>query len=229
MPNSNADWRVVETIVERKELPLRLLVDVLHQGSGNMLYVREIVVSEVVSTAPLPVVASTKLVGTKLYDLDFSDVKLFQETLMNRSFANRPTLPLGITLDCSNPISVTEFRGEVVKGSFAIGSTNLNETLSSQIAFVLDKAGEVPLVPGKTYRIRVTYLTRNDSAGRMVIANDDPTPLASVELPGTANEWKTLDLTFKQPAGSTRLAVENRTVGEGNTLFIRGFEVLAID
>ncbi len=229
LPNSNADWRVVETIVERKDLPLRFVVDVLATGSANVLYVREIAVTEVIALPPTAPANPKKPDGSKLFMLAFTGLVPFKETMVNKAFATVPPLPKGFAAQCWKAASVAEFRGGDIDGSPAIGITNLNDSTSAQFATNLEKDLGVKLEVGKSYRVRIEYLTRNDASGRLYAWGEVGQILASANLPNAPAIWKSADVTFTRTASPVSIAFENSTVGEGNTLYVRSLEVFAIE
>ncbi|MBY0455850.1 MAG: hypothetical protein K2V38_00785, partial [Gemmataceae bacterium] len=129
---------------------------------------------------------------------------------------------------CWRKESAVEFAVEATDRGPAIGVTNLNDVLSSQILFNLGRA-RAGLVPGKRYHARAEYRTRGDGFGQLTVRNpkDGDYPTISAKLLDLTNgEWKSSFVTFVAPAtGGTDLIIENLTVGAGNTVFVRALEV----
>jgi hypothetical protein len=140
---------------------------------------------------------------------------------------NWPSLPVaGLHLHCWKRDSAAEFRAEVTDGRSWIGVTNLNSDLSAQMLFQFD---EKPLVPGKSYRVRIEYMTTNEGEGVVSVRNPKGSEYPSVveaRLDRTEGKWKTLEMTFQRPRdGKIDICVVNTAVGEGNLLAVRLMEV----
>ena len=139
----------------------------------------------------------------------------------------------GIYLHCWKNESVAEFRCDVTEARPWIGVTNLNADLSSQVLFQFDEGLNLPVVPGKRYRVRVEYRTANDAQGTAQVRNprgNEYPALAEVRLEGTNGAWKTVEMSFQRPVGGKiDVCVLNSAVGEGNQLAVRTVEVLEIE
>jgi len=107
--------------------------------------------------------------------------------------------------------------------------TNFNEQLSAQFAFELEKDMGLSLRPGTRYQVRVGYLTRNEAQGICVVQGKEFKWAASVKLTDSGEAWRTVTASFvRQDGAPVRLVIDNTSVGEGNTLFIRSVELVEL-
>ncbi len=110
---------------------------------------------------------------------------------------------------------------------------NLNDEKSGQFYFDLEKDLKLPLQPGKAYRAKIGYMTKNDANGTTLVqVTPGYTAIGTVLMPGTSGQWKTAAASFVRPPASdnveVRMVIDNNTVGEGNTLLIRSVEVVEL-
>ncbi len=138
-------------------------------------------------------------------------------------------LPPGLYVHCWKPTATSEFRCEDVESVRALGVTNLSDEKSGQIVFDLEDKLRVNLTPGTTYRVKVDYLTRNEATGHLALLNPQFTAEVSSDLPNTDGKWGTKSMTFVRQDVPLRLMLDNSSVGEGNTLFIRSIEVIELE
>ncbi|VTR93901.1 serine threonine protein kinase with pasta sensor : Putative uncharacterized protein OS=Gemmata sp. Wa1-1 PE=4 SV=1: Pkinase: WD40: WD40: WD40 [Gemmata massiliana] len=175
-------------------------------------------------------------VGPLVYSFQFPQNMLFKSTFRDGEHGDTHASELtgkGIYLHCWKKESVAEFRGEVTEGRSWIGLTNLNTEVSSQILFQFDEGLNLPVLPGKKYRVSVEYRTTNDAHGVAQIRNPkegEYPVLSEARLEGTDGKWKTIELTFQRSTGGKiDVCVLNNTVGEGNQLAVRTVEILEAD
>ena len=138
---------------------------------------------------------------------------------------SRPNLPTGIGADCWKPASIAEFSAEEIDGKVGFGITNLNDEISAQI-HVRDLGN---LMPSRTYRVRLEYLTQNDAVGRVSVRKPGGsyTPINEIDLTSTGGKWKTATFDFVAPAGiKLDMQISSQTVGEGNRLTVHKVEIL---
>jgi len=140
-----------------------------------------------------------------------------------------PILPEGIYASCWKPEWAAEFSVEEIDGKIGFGSTNLIETSNAEITG--NNLGE--LTPGKTYRVRVEYLTQNDGCGKIDIrkTQENYIEFGGVELASTGGKWKTVAFDFIAPPAGTKLDLRslNSSLGEKNRLMIRKMELVEIN
>ncbi|MCI0702157.1 MAG: hypothetical protein L0241_13825, partial [Planctomycetia bacterium] len=196
-------------------------------GNGNELFLCEV---ELIDTQVI--VANP---GRSIFSLDLSTVAPFQFTYQDGAPSEpdwRSKVPAGIFLHCWKKESVSLFRAEEFEGRPALGITNLNDDISSQMLIQFDDGLNVPTVAGKEYRVRLEYCTTNEAAGRMVVRNPKGGEFGSIAetpLANTNGQWKWVETTFRRPAdGKIDVCIINTTVGEGNTLYFRGLEVIEL-
>ncbi len=225
LPNTGGAWRAVEYKFTKPDRAVRLLIDHQGAGEGNTLYVREVVVAEPggpAATAGEPTLTD----GPPAFRLDLSGIAPFRVTIADRAPNGDLPQPPGVLLHCWKKESVAEFRGAAEPGGFVLGVTNLNDDLSSQILFQLAGA---PVDRDREYVARVQYRTANDARGEMAIRGPNYAAFARADLPPTDGRWRTVEVRFRRPAAPELDAVvENKSVGEGNTLSVRKFEVLPV-
>jgi hypothetical protein len=139
-------------------------------------------------------------------------------------------LPRGVACYCWKPEAVGEFRCGPVDGVPALGVTNLNDRMSGQYAFELERELGLDLRPGRSYRVRVGYTTHNEAHGVCVVqAREGFKAQTSVKLANTGGAWQTAGATFvRQDGVPVRLVIDNTSVGEGNTLFLRSVELVEL-
>jgi len=252
LPNSNAVWRTVDVLATRGDQPLRLLVDNTAIGAENALLVRSVTVTEVAKQSVPPAGnppptpprnpaddLSRWTEGAKVYDLNLAAVGEFrvQKDKNGRLGGEAEVLPPGVGCHCWKDGSVGEFACRKFDGVPALGITNLNEVTSAQLFFSpelpAEGGREKPLRPGQAYRVRVVYQTRNEAAGRLHVRfAPSHKSLAVVNLENTDGKWHTATVSFVHPpaeeTGKVRLTIDNTTVGEGNTIWVRSLEVVEL-
>jgi tRNA A-37 threonylcarbamoyl transferase component Bud32 len=233
LPGTNGDWRTAEVVWTKPAGKVRMLVDNFAGGPAAVMSVREVTLSEVgaapaATIAPPP--ASNFADGATLFALDLPAGKPFRYTIADgKADGADPgaVFPAGVSGHCWKKGSVAEFRGVPANGRLAVGVTNLNDDVSSQLQLQLEGGLGLKLQPNREYKVRVEYRTENDAAGAVTVRDPAFAPLGRAELPATGGEWKTAELTFRRPADRAADAVvENTAVGEGNTLYVRGFELI---
>jgi len=170
------------------------------------------------SSKPAPVATD----GQAVFRVALTDVPPFRVRFHQR----KPQSPLpkvpGLEMYCWKADSVAEFHGE----DGAIGVTNLNGEQSSQ--FYIDFA-DAPVGRDMDHVVRVEYRTDNDSHGWMVLRTTKYAHVAKTDLPRTGGEWRTAEVRFRRPdAPALDAVIENRSAGEGNTLYLRKFEVYPV-
>jgi hypothetical protein len=196
-------------------------------GAGNELFIRDV---ELIDPEVRPVESAVSV-----FNLDFAKVTPFNFTYQDGAPGDpdwRSKLPHGIHLHCWKKESVAVFRAEPIDGRMALGITNLNDTLTGQILFQFDDGLNVPSRSGEEYRVRVEYRTLNDAEGRMQVRNpkDGEYPsIGAARMDKTDGKWRMVEATFRRPAdGKVDICISNLAVGEGNTLFVRSFEVFEL-
>ncbi len=196
-------------------------------GPGGTLRIRHLKVSAVESA----VAAANPTEGPTLHTLSFASLKPFRCTYTNKKtdFDLAAALPKEARLSCWKPESVAEFRANDIEGKMALGMTNLNDELSSQLLTYTVNG----LVPSQRYRIHVSYLTKNDSNGKLAIRKpkENHSIIASANLKGTSGQWQTIALDFTRPEAGVDvdLQVTNLSIGEGNTMYVHEIKVIQLE
>jgi eukaryotic-like serine/threonine-protein kinase len=255
LSGSNTAWKTVELVTIRGEHPLRCLVTTSEKGAGNTLYVRSVIVSEVgaprpVAAAPAPAPASatapapktdpaldpaTWAEGATVYVLDVNAIPTFrtQKEKGGRLGGDTERLPAGVGCQCWKDGAIGEFRCDKIGGVPALGVTNLNDEKSGQYFFSLEGGLKLALEPGKAYRAKVGYRTANDATGTATIhVAPGYKGIGSARLTNSANDWKTANVSFVRPPAEdkveVRMVIDNSSVGEGNTVWIRSLEIVEL-
>jgi serine/threonine protein kinase len=242
-PETGAAWDVIKPATgaqgwrtEELEVPLKGATTghfEFHNSDESpdaVVRVRSVVVTEArrTSAAAPP---RTEPNGTVVYRLEVDKVEPFRVVKENgKRTGDTEKLPRGVACYGWKPESVVEFRCESVDGVAALGVTNLNDLMSGQFAFELERELGLNLQPGRSYRVRVGYLTRNEAQGVCVVqAREGFKGQATLKLGNTAGAWRTDAVTFARQEGvPVRLVIDNTSVGEGNTLLIRSLEVVEV-
>jgi eukaryotic-like serine/threonine-protein kinase len=229
MTPTNGDW-VPATFRFRTGNTDKLQLEFHHYGpigTGNELFLRDV---ELIDPEARPTES-----GASVFNLDLSKVGPFSFTYQDGAPGDpdwRSKVPNGIYLHCWKKESVAVFRAEVIDGRVALGLTNLNNDISSQMLLQFDEGLNVPLQRGAEYRLRLEYRTVNDAEGWVYvrnIKNGEYPSVASIRLDGTNGNWRTVETTFRRPAdGKLDVCINNNIVGEGNTLYFRAVEVIEI-
>jgi hypothetical protein len=245
LPNSNGAWNTVDVVTTRGDKPVRCLVDVGETGPENVLYVRSVKVLDagkgpppVPATSPTPPAeadVSKWAEGKVVYALDVAKIPEFRvvKERFTRTSGEPEQLPPGIGCHAWKENAIGEFRRETPNGVPALGVTNLNDEMSSQFFFQLEGDMKLPLQPGKAYRVKIGYMTKNDAAG---VSYVQVTPgykgVGTTPLPGTGGQWKTATASFLRPPAEdrveVRMVIDNTSVGEGNTLWVRSLEIVEL-
>jgi len=175
-------------------------------------------------------------VNRPIYAFDMAAIPSFtirQQGGQLEDLGSGVSVPNGLFLHCWKKESVAEFRGGAESGRPWIGVANLNDEPTSQIIFQFDEGLNVPLVPGRRYRVRLEYKTCNEAGGWVYVRNpkaDEFPSLIQVRLDRTGNKWQTVEVAFRRPAeGKIDVCVVNTAIGEGNLLALRSLEVFEAD
>ena len=89
--------------------------------------------------------------GTVVYRLEVDKIPPFRMVRDGgKRVGDTERLPRGVACYCWKPESVGEFRCEPVDGVPALGVTNLNERMSGQFAFELERELGLDLRPGRS-------------------------------------------------------------------------------
>ncbi|MBN9118353.1 MAG: serine/threonine protein kinase [Planctomycetes bacterium] len=240
LPSSNSDWKVVELVTTRGASPLRCLIDTGEKGAGNTLFVRSVTVAEVGPPRPAPKTdpaldPATWSEGAALYSLNVSAVPAFrvQKEKGQRVSGDAEKLPAGVGCHCWKDGAMGEFRCDTFDGVPALGVTNLNDEKSGQYSFAFEGGMKLPLQPGKGYRVKVGYRTANDAAGAATVhVVPGYKGIGTAKLTNTAVRWKVAVVSFVRPPAEdkvdVRMVIDNNSVGEGNTVWVRSLEVVEL-
>ena len=166
--------------------------------------------------------------GAVVYALDVAAIPPFRVRKEGgkRLDGDAEKLPAGVQGSFWKPDAVGEFRCETIDGVPALGVTNFTDLMAGQ--FTLDLEGKlgVPLAPGTAYRVTVGYMTKNDATGAVAVQTTEYKPVATAKLTNTAGGWKTASVAFQREDDvPVRITLDNRSVGEGNTIYFRSITV----
>jgi len=250
LPATNGQWCTVDLLATRGERPLRCLIDTRTAGRGNILYIRSITITDAGRAVAIPNSSHSPPVtqpmasgedpsrwveGPRVYRLDVAAVSPFRVVKEHfKQISGEPEqLPPGVGCQCWKEGSIGEFRRAMVDNVPALGLTGLNDTISAQFYFDLESVMKLPLEPGKSYKVKVTYMTHNDARGQAIVHGvPGYQAIASLRLENTQNRWQTASLIFRRPPASdnvqVRMVIDNTTIGEGNTLWIRDVEIVEL-
>jgi hypothetical protein len=232
----------VELVATRGERPIRCVIDTLKPGVGNTISIRTITITAVQqpssNTGPNArrVTDLTKWVeGAVIYSLDVNAIPPFRviKEQFTRTSGEPESLPVGVGCQSWRAGAIGEFRCQKLQDGPVLQVTNLNDLMSGQFYFELDREMKLPLQPGKAYRVKVGYRTENDAAGVIHVQTlPGFTIIASMGLPKTDEKWRIASLSFVRPSApeglELRLVIDNTTVGEGNTLSIRSVQLVEL-
>ena len=244
MPSSNDAWNTVDLVATRGEKPLRCIIDTSETGAGNTLYVRSITVSDagqggvpVAMSDPAPTAddPANWAEGATLYTLDVAKIPEFRvvKEQSKLTMGTAEQLPAGIGCHCWKENAIGEFRCEKLNGVPALGLTNLNDEQSGQFFFSLETGMKLSLQPGKGYRVKIGYMAKNDATGHTTVhVVPGFKGIGSRALPNTSDKWATGAVSFVRPAADekveVRMVIDNTSVGEGNTLWVRSLEIVEL-
>ena len=246
-------WKVGEFVADLKDAKGGLFE--FHNSDdapGAVVRLRSVVISELPAGTPLPPPpvkpsgGNTSAGGTpdykgwtegkSVYALDTAKIPPFRVTKEQnvRTAGEAEKLPPGIVGHAWRDGAIGEFRRDTFEGTPALGLTNLNDAKSAQFYFDLDGGMKLALRPGQAYRVKVGYRSAAAAAGTALV---QLTPgyknIATTPLGPSPDQWKTAAVTFVRPPAADnvkmRFAVENTTVGEGNTLWVRSVEVVELN
>jgi serine/threonine protein kinase len=228
LPPTGGGWREAELTFRREtDEPVALVVEPPPAAAGdNTLWVKQVRFGGSPDAPDAPAAVAPPA-GRRLVGFDFAGLDPFRRRFADgQPDGDGPAGHNGVSWFCWKPESVAEFRGEATDAGPAIGVTNLNDPVSSQVRFALDESAPGGgLAAGKRYVLRVEYRTANDAAGKLQVRTPDYQPVASAPLPGTGGGWKWAELPFARPGARLDAVVENTAVGEGNALWVRAAEV----
>jgi hypothetical protein len=181
--------------------------------------------------AAAPAAVPAREFGPPVYTFEAGALPPGKFTVENQKTLGENFFPAGFLGHCWKNESVAEFRSGEVAGSRAFGATNFNDTLSSQVIVNLEGALGVSLTRGAEYRVRIEYRAANDAEGKVAIREPGPSykTLAQVQLSRGSDSWKSAEFTFRKDVDKKLdLLIENMAVGEGNTLWVRKFEIFEV-
>ncbi|HJZ55117.1 MAG TPA: serine/threonine-protein kinase [Gemmataceae bacterium] len=239
-------WRGEDLIVDLKQASGGVFE--FHNSDENKdasLRIRNVVITELPagtvpppsgSASPSPGPAGPDLSKLKevgvVYRFNAATLAPFRVTKEGgtRTSGNPERLPAGVSARCWKATANGEFRLDEVAGAAGLGLTNLSDEMSAQFSFELEKELNLVLQPGKAYRVKVSYLTKNDATGTVVVQTQDYKHVASTKLAGTGGQWQDAAVSFERKDGiPVRLTIDNNAVGEGNTLYFKSIEVVELE
>jgi hypothetical protein len=236
--SSNTEWRTAELVAVRPDKPTRCIIDATEPGEGNTLFIRSITLIDLGKNTPSPTPAPERPVAPerqRIYNLDMSVIKpfLIQREHGMRISGDPERLPPGITCHCWKDKTVAEFQWGQVEDVPALMLRNVNQEISCQYVFSLEKGMKLALKPSQAYRVTVNYLTQNEATGGLIIQTvPGYRSMVSVPLPSTGNKWKEASITFVRPpvedSSEMRFVIENKSAGEDKNLAIRSVEVFEV-
>jgi hypothetical protein len=165
-----------------------------------------------------------------VYRFDAASIPTFRATREGGTVTagTIPPFPRGVSGRCWKKDATGEFRRDEADGSPALGMTNFTDLKSGQYAFELERELGLSLRPGATYRVRVSYLTRNEAAGALVVQTlGEYKGVGSARLDNGPG-WRTATVSFERKDAAVRLTIDNNAVGEGNVLYFRSVELLEL-
>jgi tRNA A-37 threonylcarbamoyl transferase component Bud32 len=159
-----------------------------------------------------------------IISIDFAGIPDYQGYYSDGKFADRGPVgvPAGVRLWCWRTESVAQFR---ISGG-AVGQTNLNPTRTAEFKFFLDDLVQQALKANGQYEVRFEYKTDNNANGQAAAMTERSEYFHREPLPSTNCEWRFVEFTISpRPESLTHVMITNRAVGEGNTLWVRLFQV----
>jgi hypothetical protein len=92
---------------------------------------------------------------------------------------------------------------------------------------------KLPLEPGKPYRVKIGYMTKNEAAAHSTVhVVPGFKGIGNIKLANTGGKWATAAVSFTRPPAAdnveVRLTIDNDTFGEGNTVWIRSLDILEL-
>ena len=237
-------WKSAEFVLDLKGATGGLFE--FHNNDTNpdaALRVRSVVVTEPPpGTAPTPLAPAGAppapppaftgwTEGAVIYRFDAASLPPFQATKEGRTVTAGEAVPFpnGVSGNCWKKDATGEFRRDEADGSAALGVTNFSDLKSGQYSFELEREVGLMLRPGAAYRVKVSYLLRNDATGAAVIQTADYKTVGSTPLaPGSGSGWRTATVSAQRADQPLRLTIDNNSVGEGNVLYFRSVEVVEL-
>ncbi len=222
-------WQTVQVpFVLAEETRFQIAMGTGEVARGKFLAVRKFeIVARNAEGSKLEAPTDTRLVKS-IQQVDFSSIKPFKAVFQDGKPDDPQwyrNLPEGVSAYCWKKESVAELRAETSNQGMAIGMTNLNNDLSAQLTFKMEE--KTPLVANREYRIRIEYRTSNDATGTLWVRKPDYSSVKQLELANTDTKWKVVDVTFQRPVDvPLHVVMANESTGEGNTLWVRKFELL---
>jgi eukaryotic-like serine/threonine-protein kinase len=229
--NTNDAWKTAEVNFVHPGAHQRVLVDIDGVGEANRMIVRELVVMEVGGAPSFKPDAppAANQVGQRIFTFDPEPLRADAKfTFSDGRIADGENFFTGNTGGhCWKKDSTAEFCRRAFDNKAAVGVTNLNDELSSQIHITLESSQTATLTPNREYILRIAYRTANDAEGKVLLREPQYQILAEGTLSPSPGEWKTLDVRFPRKPGKPidDIVIENTTVGEGNTLYIGTVEL----
>ncbi len=229
-------WRTatIDFVRPDAETEIDLQITNTTVGEGNTLYIHKVEIVPLRDSATTePKAANPAPAGEKVYGVDFADKVPFQYSIRDKkpSAETWKLLPAGVKGHCWKSESEAEFTGGVVKGRPALGVTNLNDAVSSQVQFDFGEGSASKIVGGQAYRVVVEYLAPEGVTTTASVRKPKEKFLriAQLALPATGGTWKTASLDFTAPVGAPLdFILENTATGKDHTLHVAKVEVFAV-
>ena len=220
-------WQVVQVpLVLTAATQFQVVMGTGEVAPGKFLAVRKL---EIIDVNAVGSQSDTRVLKS-IQRVDLSGVKPFKAMFQDGQ-AKDPEwnagLPEGVSAYCWKKESVAELRAEATDQGMAIGMTNLNNDLSAQLTIKIeDKA---PLEANREYLARIEYRTSNDANGTLWVRKPDYMSIQQLELANTNDKWSVAEVTFTRPIDiPLHMLVANESAGEGNTLWVRKFELFEV-
>ncbi|MFO0937670.1 MAG: serine/threonine-protein kinase [Gemmataceae bacterium] len=242
LPSTGSKWTSVEIPIIRPETKATRISLVINPGFRSnpdkiigSLWIKSVQIlgqgsTETSSAAPAPPAAKFDSKST-IYEAKMADWMPGRFILEGQSVTAgvKPTLPDGVMIHCWNAKSVGQFSIADTGAGQSLAMTNLNDTVSCQLLFLVEKELNLKLTSGKKYTVRIDYRTKNEGGGVALVQNADYAPVEQVLLDSTSGNWSTKDLTWTSQAGKpVSIAINSTGIGEGNSLEIRKVTIFEV-
>jgi hypothetical protein len=222
-PATDGSWRTDEWLVDLKGAAGGYF-ELHNNDSSTAAYVQ---IRSISIIEPTPAVRDEVV-----FKLDAVDLPAFRNTKIGRKKTGGDDDPKikDVYFGGWKPETESEWSCGLVDGVKAVGLTNLNDVMSTQIGVELEhENGPEKFTPGEYVRMRVTYRTSGKGRGSIYFQNyDDRKVYDRATLPNSNNEWKTVELVTQRRTNPLRCLIDTGEQGAGNTLYVRSVTVAGV-
>ena len=216
---TDGQWRTAEVRFKRAAGVTRLAVQTDKSSETGMVHLGKLeLTNPTAKAAGRPV----------LFQFDAGSVPEFKAGLLrNKAREAVPAELTSFSIGCFKEDATGELVRTTLDGAPALGIASRSGTPSAQVVWELNSD---EFDPAREYALRVTYQSRGNVGGAVLVQNvsQNYAELATVPLTPAAGGWQTAEVKFKRPAGANvKLAFQSMQLGPADGMaYVRTVELV---